>query len=279
MKHIQQKRSKFVNITNSTIMKQAIFILTIFLASLGAFSQTNATNFTCNDCTGVNHDLFSELGSGKVIILCWVMPCSTCIPGTLTTYNVVHSFDATYPGRVKIYIVDDLANTSCTSLTGWCTSNGFPNSTKFSNATIKMSDYGASGMPKVIVVGNYTHKVYYSAVNTVNAVSLGNAINLALNDYSVGLTEPVSPGIGNIKSYPNPATNQVSFSFSLEKTSTVSLTIYNSLAQQEIKPEKYTFGPGEQTLSINTSGFKNGIYFARFQTDSGIKTAKFVVSR
>ena len=260
-------------------MKQTIFILTIFLASLCAFSQTTATNFTCNDCAGVNHDLFTELGSGKVIILCWVMPCSSCIPGTLTTYNVVHSFDLTYPGRVKIYIVDDYANTSCTSLNGWCNSNGFPNSTKFSNASIKMSDYGASGMPKVVVVGNYTHNVYYSAINTVNAASLNTAILNALNDFSVGIEEPINQGIGTINSYPNPVTNEVSFSFSSEKSCSVSLTIFNSLAQQEIKPEKYKFGPGEQTLSINISEFKNGIYFARFQTDSGIKTAKFVVSR
>jgi predicted secreted protein len=260
-------------------MKQTIFILTIFLASLGAFSQTTATNFNCNDCSGVNHDLFSELGSGKVIVLCWVMPCSSCIPGTLTSYNVVHSFDAAYPGRVKIYIVDDYANTSCTSLNGWCNSNGFPNSTKFSNATIRMTDYGTAGMPKVVVVGNYNHKIYYNANNTVNAASLNTAIANALNDFSVGMPETGIKELGSISSYPNPVTDQVTFSFSLEKTSTITLTISNTLAQMAVKPEKYTFGPGEQTLSINTSGFKKGIYYARFQTDSGIKTAKFVVSR
>ncbi len=260
-------------------MKQTIFILTIFLASLGAFSQTTATNFTCNDCAGVSHDLFTELGSGKVIVLCWVMPCSSCIPGTLTTYNVVHSFDLTYPGRVKIYIVDDYANTSCTSLNGWCNSNGFPNSTKFSNAAIKMSDYGASGMPKVVVVGNYTHNVYYNAVNTVNATSLSNAITLALHDFSVGIEEPTSLGLGTIKSYPNPVSEQVTFTFSLEKAKTFSLTIFNSLALQEIKSKRYEFASGKQSLSINTSELKNGIYFARFQTDAGIQNVKFVVSR
>jgi hypothetical protein len=258
-------------------MKRTLFILTIFLASLGAISQT-ATNFTCNDCAGVNHDLFTELGAGDVIVLCWVMPCSSCVPTTLTTYNVVQSFALSYPGRVHMYIVDDYANTSCTSLSSWCNSNGFTNSTRFSNASIKMADYGTAGMPKVVVVGNYSHHVYYNANNNVNPTTLSAAITTAIQDFSVGITEPASKEIGTVKSYPNPVADQISLTFSIEKTSKFSLAIFNYLAKQAIKPKTYEYDPGEHTITINTSGFENGIYFARFQTESGIKTTRFVVS-
>ena len=54
-------------------MKGTLLILTTILASFGAFSQT-ATDFTCNDCAGSSHNLFSELDGGKVVVLVWVMP-------------------------------------------------------------------------------------------------------------------------------------------------------------------------------------------------------------
>jgi len=258
-------------------MKRILIILTIFLASFTSFSQT-ATNFNCNDCAGVNHNLFTELDSGNVIVLCWVMPCSSCVPTTLTSYNVVQSFSATYPGRVHIYIVDDYANTNCTSLNSWCNGNGFTNSTRFSNSSIKMSDYGSAGMPKVVVAGNYTHHVYYNANNNVNANLLSTAITTALQDFSVGIAEPVSREIETISTFPNPASDQVSLTFEIGKRETVSVTIYNYQAKQAVKTRKYEFEPGENTITINTSELENGVYVARFQTASGIQTAKFIVS-
>jgi len=188
-------------------MKAKLIILIILLASLGARSQS-ATNFTVNDCAGASHTLFNELDAGKVVILCWVMPCASCIGPSKTTYNVAQSYNITYPDRVKMYVCDDYANTSCSSLTSWCTSNGLINTTKFSNAAIKMSDYGSAGMPKIVVVGNYTHKVYYNANNSVNATLLNTAITTALEDFFVGTTEDA---FKKINWCPNPVVDQLTF--------------------------------------------------------------------
>jgi hypothetical protein len=88
-------------------MKKLILVFLVALFSYVANGQT-ATNFTCNDCTGVSHTLFDELDAGNVIVLCWVMPCGSCIGPTLTTYNVVQSFATSHPGRVKLYITYQL---------------------------------------------------------------------------------------------------------------------------------------------------------------------------
>jgi hypothetical protein len=259
-------------------MKRTLYLLTFILASLGAFSQT-AVNFTCNDCAGVNHDLFTELDAGNVVVLCWVMPCSSCIPATLTSYNVVQSFALTYPGRVHLYIVDDYGNTNCTSLTSWANGNGFTNAVKFSNSSIKMSDYGSIGMPKVVVVGNDTHHVYYNANNTVNATLLSNAITTALQDFSVGISEPASAGISMLKSYPNPADDQVTFTFSAEKKGSYSVTICDFLGKQSAKSESFVFEPGEHSVTVPTAALENGLYFGRIQSETGVKTTKFIISR
>lgn len=259
-------------------MKRILLILTTILASFGAFSQT-ATDFTCNDCTGSSHNLFSELDGGKVVVLVWVMPCSSCVGPTLTTYNVVNSINATYANRVNMYIVDDYANTSCSSLTSWCTSNGFTNTRKFSNAIIKISDYGTAGMPKIVVIGNSTHHVYYNANNTVNATLLNTAIISALEDFSVGIKTPVSKESGTIRCFPNPASTKVSLTFSVEKSGSYKLYVFNHSAEQMEQPETFEFSPGEHTVELSTTSFKNGVYFARLYNETETKTAKFVVSR
>jgi hypothetical protein len=140
-----------------------------------------------------------------------------------------------------------------------------------------MSDYGSAGMPKVVVVGNYDHHVYYNANNSVNATALSTAITTALQDFSVGISEPLGKEDAALVSFPNPVTEQVSLTFSLENAGAVSLTIFNDLAKQVISSQKYTFSSGKQTITINAASFENGIYYARIQTGSELKTARFVV--
>jgi len=256
-------------------MKTKLITLIILLSSFGAFSQT-ATNFICNDCTGMSHNLFDELDSGKVVILCWVMPCASCIGPTKTTYNVVQSFNLSHPDRVKMYICDDYANTNCSSLNSWCTQNGLTNATKFSNSAIKMSDYGSNGMPKIVVVGNYTHQVYYNTNNTVNVDLLTNAITTALEDFSVSMSDPLQAN--DIKIYPNPANNEVSLNITSEKSGSCELIIFNNSGKQVAQPGSYNLKQGENTISFSSRDLKNGIYFAHLKTDTVVKKAKFVIS-
>lgn len=256
-------------------MKTKLFILIILIASFGAKSQT-ATNFICNDCSGVNHTLFNELDSGKVVILCWVMPCASCIGASLTTYNVAQSFNTTYPGRVKMYVCDDYANTNCSSLNSWCNQNGLANTTRFSNTAIKMSDYGTAGMPKVVVIGNYTHHVYYNANNSVNVTLLTNAISNALTDFSVDVARPTE--VNPIKVYPNPSSNLVSLNLTSEKPGTCMLKIFDNSSVQVTQARSVDLIQGENSIPIHTEDLKNGVYFVHLQMDSGIMKTKFVVS-
>lgn len=256
-------------------MKIKFIFLIVLLIAAKAFSQT-ATNFTVNDCVGVNHDLFTELDAGKVVVLCWVMPCSSCIGPSKTTYNVAQTFNTTHPGRVRMYVCDDYANTSCTSLTSWCTSNGLTNTTKFSNAAIKMSDYGSVGMPKIVVIGNYTHKVYYNANNSVNSTLLNTAITNALNDYFVGVADET---INEVSCFPNPATDQVTLSFSSEKSVTGNLTVFDNTGKKVSELQKIDILQGSNSIALPTEKLKAGFYSALIQTGSGILKTKFIIAR
>src|ERR1035437_10690426 len=98
------------------------FIALMFLVTISK-AQT-ATDFTATDCNSNSHNLFTELNAGKVIVLDWVMPCINCVAPSLSTSNVVQSYQSTYPGRVFLYLLKDIGTTTCSTLNNWAANNG-----------------------------------------------------------------------------------------------------------------------------------------------------------
>jgi hypothetical protein len=256
-------------------MKKTLLFTLTFLMMTIIFGQT-ATNFNCNDCSGENHDLFAELDAGKVIVICWVMPCGSCVVPSLTTSNVVKSFSDTHPGKVSMYLVDDFANTNCTSLNSWASSNNINYAASFSNPAISMLDYGSPGMPKVVVIGDVSHTVYYNANNSVNATALLAAINAAINATLTGINEN-DESFASAQFYPNPSSTISSLVFSLEKQADVRIEIFDHLGKIISERTLSNLPQGKNDIEINTNGLDNGIYFVKLSDGYRSRTMKFAV--
>ncbi|MBW6489765.1 MAG: T9SS type A sorting domain-containing protein [Lentimicrobium sp.] len=239
-------------------MRKFILINFLLLYSMVVSAQF-ATNFNCNDCDGNNHDLFTELDSGKVIVLNWVMPCGSCIGPSLTTSMVIKSIDSIHPGRVLMYLIDDYANTNCSSLNSWANSNNLKGITTFSDASIKMLDYGSIGMPKIVVVGGSEHKVYYNADNSVDPIDLKESIISALNEYSAGIPEKLST-INNFLLFPNPSSGLTTADFTLKRPSDVVVRILDASGKPVFTLRHDAMLQGKNQIQINTNSLSNGIY-------------------
>ena len=256
-------------------MKKVLLLSAIILAGIFiAFGQTTATDFTANDCTGQSHNLFSELDDGKVIVLAWVMPCGSCISDPLSAFTTVSQYATSHPGQVLFYMADDYANTSCGSLMGWAANYGMGNSTIFSNASIRMSDYGVDGMPKIVVLGGSDHKVYFN--KNSSAVGIGSAIDMALDDIAkMGLMELDNSPMG-LKSFPNPANNVLKVTYNLDKSSTTIVEVINlgsgnvAMMTQELKSS------GEHNSIFDISELSNGTYMIKVSSNSGVEAIRFV---
>lgn len=256
--------------------KSYLIIISMLVLSGIAFSQT-ATDFTVNDCKGISHNLFSELDSGKVIVMVWAMPCGACSGPAKTAFNIAKTYETLNPGRVLFYLADDYANTSCTSISSWGKSSIDSNITAtFSNAAIKMSNYGTAGMPKTVVLGRSSHKVFFNQNNAVNSTNLKSAIDQALVPEPIDNTGIEENRIGGItfNIYPNPVDNKTNISYFLEKEMDVKIELFNMLGErvQSIVSEKQN--AGEYQVEINTNNLINGTYFV----DVNGKTLKFQVS-
>lgn len=254
------------------------FILLTFALVTGmTLSAQNAVNFNCNDCDGANHDLFTELDSGKVIVLCWVMPCGSCVGPSLTTSMVIKSIDSIHPGRVFMYLIDDYANTTCTSLKGWANSNNLKGSTTFSDAAINMLDYGTIGMPKIVVVGGSDHRVYYNADFSVNATALKDSIISALNENSAGIQERLNT-IGNFMLFPNPSSGLTTVDFTLKKKSDVVLRILDASGRTLISQRHDAMLQGENHIQVNTTSLSRGVFILELADGISTVSMRLVVS-
>ncbi len=240
-------------------MKKYILAAVLSAATVLASAQT-ATNFNCSDCSGGSHDLFAELNAGKVIVLVWVMPCGACTAAALTTYNVVQSYQSSNPDRVYMYLCDDYANTNCTSLNSWKNSNGLSNAVTFSNTAIAMHDYGATGMPKIVVLGGSDHTVFYNTNYTVNAPSLQSGIDAAL--LATGINEQSGLATG-LKVYPDPANDHARITFTLAASSDVTLGLYDLAGKLVKNIHSGILSQGDHSIELVTASIPAATYVVK----------------
>ena len=255
-------------------MKKIIFtVLVLFNFSVG-FAQTTATNFNCNDCAGSNHDLFTELNAGKVVVLCWVMPCGSCIAPSRTAYDAVQGYTTSNPGRVVFYLVDDYANTPCNTLTSWGNTNGMPNAVKFSNSGINPADYGNVGMPKIIVLGGSNHTIFYNEDDGNNLPGIVPAINLALAATNIN---EKNNAFSSFNVFINAENNFATVIYDLNRANAVNIEIYE-VSGKKIKSLSFPDQVfGKHSIQIDLGQLRHGMYLLKFSSGGITKITKFII--
>ena len=259
-------------------MKKLVsFIFLFFIAISIAFAQ--ATDFTTDDCNGVTHNLFDSLDAGNIIVIAWVMPCGPCATYAGYAYSAVQTFSMSHPGKVDFYLVDDYANTSCSNLVNWGNTFNMPLNTTFSSADISMSDYGADGMPKVVVLAGSNHLVYYNMNDSqIDLNGVQSAINNALAA-PLDLVEKENKKMGLI-SFPNPNHNGLlNISYKTYRVESITFDIINTLGETVLTFSDYS----EEVIDRNNKEFDismlpNGIYFLKLSTPSYSEILRFVVN-
>jgi hypothetical protein len=258
-------------------MKRAIFSLSLILLFLGGVFGQFATNFTVNDCNGKPYDLFTELDAGKVIVLCWIMPCGSCILPATTAYNVARSYAVTHPGKVEMFVIDDYANTSCSDINNWCHVYGLDSTVRFSNKAISMKDYGTDGMPKTVVVSGVWHKVYFNQNNGVNAANMKAAIDLALTQTSV--KENLNPSLQFQSTVvPNPMKEQGKIEIMLPKAGFTHVELFDASGRGVLTLFQGILEPGLHTINLPVTTLNPGIYYAQLHSDQWVATEKIIVT-
>lgn len=254
-------------------MKKLLLSLSILISAASLNAQT-APNFTANDCASVNHDLYTELNSGKIIVITWVMPCSSCINGAQFAQNAVNSFSTSNPGTVLHYVADDYANTSCTTLLNWLNTNSVTPNARFSSTSVNMTGYGTAGMPKVVVLGGTSHTIYYNVNNaSITQAGITTAINNALAANATGINQISADAVAT-KISPNPVSSELTLTINSKENGNILLEIYNVTGQKIKSLEKPVIN-GNNEIKLDVVDLSNGNYFLKVNNES----VKFIINK
>ena len=251
-------------------------LLVLFAANI-SFAQTTATDFITNDCNGITHNLFDSLDAGNVIVICWVMPCTPCATYAGYASDAVQSFATSHPGRVKYYLADDYANSTCSSLSGWGNNYNMSNSTFFSSTDVNMNDYGVAGMPKVVVLGGLDHHVYFNENdNKINLSGVQTAIDSALNSFVSSTSSLVSTF--QLNTFPNPTKEKLTINYHLNKNEEITFEIVDLLGKK-VKSFVIFNSLGNNTIDLDISELPSANYVLQFHTSEVTESLKFIISK
>lgn len=93
----------------------------------------------------------------------------------------------------------------------------------------------------------------------------------------VGIDDPTH-GFTDLSVFPNPAVSHTMISFSLEKPSSVRVTVKDLTGKVVMTLGENSLSSGQQNISLNTSELDGGLYFCTLATEQGEISTKFTVS-
>jgi hypothetical protein len=187
-------------------MKKMLLSISLAILHTFCFGQTTAPDFTAVDCDGYSHNLYTELNSGKIVVIIWVMPCWGCISGAQAADSAVQDLASLNPNGILLWIVDDGPPSDCAYVESWVTSIGLKKQTVFGNYNneINQDSYGGFGMPHVTVI-TPDKTIHYNQFNTTGSDIYG-AIQYAIN-VATDVREMAT--VTGISIYPNPTSEFV----------------------------------------------------------------------
>jgi hypothetical protein len=136
------------------------------------------------------------------------------------------------------------------------------------------------------IAGVYEFPVSITDIHTTNDPGLPvyhsyvQGITLEDADFviiGVGNSAKVNPGMTVSQNIPNPFTGTTKIEVNLEKTSDLSLVVYNLTGQKVYELNNGSTPAGMQTLTINGSNLKSGVYFYTVTAGENKITKKMVI--
>ncbi|MFN8323636.1 MAG: T9SS type A sorting domain-containing protein [Chitinophagales bacterium] len=143
-------------------------------------------------------------------------------------------------------------------------------------AAVPVLMYAQSLTPTVIAsTGGFSSNANGSLSYTVGEMTMvqtfsanGNILTQGFqqpNDISVGLIDLTKDEYGSFVLYPNPAVDNLWFSFQFPQSGKITVAVYNTLGQKVADVYNGNYTTGKTTDGFAVSGFAAGTYFLSLQ--------------
>ena len=259
-------------------MKKVYSLIAATVIFAYANAQTEAMDFTQDDCNGNNVHLFELLEQGHVVILEFFMDnCNPCINAGNAIEPVFVAQEAAHPGMVHWFHFGFNNTYSCDVVSAWVEENGFPSS-PFTNGASQVSYYGGFGMPTVVVVGGADHDILFTAIGWSSGEQ--NDVDDAINEFfgANAVQEEVTSAVEFIASYA-PKTESIQLAMNMQTSSQIEIEVFTVDGQLALQSEKREVAPGETTHVISAAQLTTGIYIVTVRIGNQIATQRVSITK
>jgi hypothetical protein len=141
------------------------------------------------------------------------------------------------------------------------------------------STWKAAKVKLVVLVQHYATDSKDREILNAMEMDLNAADSTAVT-FPTAISEVTTDKIGSVSLFPNPASDVVNLSYSLNEATNVSFEVYNVIGQAMTAYTPTNTGKGGYRTQINTAGFNNGVYFVAVKNGNKVvQTLKFIVSK
>lgn len=242
------------------LLKVTSFLTLIIIVSTSATkAQTYAMQLRGFDCNGNYHDLFSDLDSGKAVILHFFMPsCGSCPPPAQQIQKMANNILKIKPGAITAYALPYINSTTCSYTSSWVSSNSLSLYAPFDSGASQVAHYGGFGMPTVVLLGGKDHRVLFSSLSfeSKDTSLMRDSIYRLLGLTSI--KKEREPQLNSIN-FPSPCNQFLSLNMNLKNTSQVNLEL-KDLSGRILMQTKSKQTLGVYTETINCQSIESGVY-------------------
>lgn len=244
-------------------------ILILFLC-LTIKSNAQAVDFAQDDCDGQFHHLYSQLDSGKVVVMEFVMDCQLCVDGAVALDSLLSQFHQQYPGVIQVYFFAYSDLMDCNDMKAFRDSGNFQAAVFEENSHL-MAHYGGFGMPTIGVAAGPAHLDIYSSVGFITADTA--QLGTALRNYFATISVSEEEDHPLVYLFPSPVQNELSVI--TDFVGDTQFDLFNSSGSKVISRSLLMFS-GQRNI-IDLSEIPSGFYYARFASNNKSMVNKIVV--
>lgn len=258
-------------------MKILLTLLAFCLLLNNLNAQTVAMQINRNDCNGNPVNLYSDLDSGKAVLLHFYMDgCNLCHEAAQKIQAMANHILESYPNKIKAYVFPYQNSIPCSSAIAWVSDNNLSLYAPLDSGAAQVAHYGGFGMPTVVLLaGAEEYSVLFSTQNFVTSDTTIMRDSILARFNPAGLQD-LKRTNNRVRIFPNPSSGKLVIDMDQNESGRLKIELLS--LQGQLVTEKFSDKIVNRAIEFNTSAYANGVYFLRLSSGNLIETHKLTIS-
>lgn len=260
-------------------MRKTFILISALMLNVCAMAQGSvAPDWTQTDINGTEHNLYTYLEQGKVVILdmsaTWCGPCwSFHQAHYLQSLHDQFGPNGTNEAVVIFYEDDvqttlaDLQGTGSNTYGNWVQGVTYP----IINATQGLPSVYGAGYPTISVICHADKKIKDNLFNYQNIDQMKTAVQNVIDNCNTlaDIDETTADDQSTLQAYPNPSTGITTVGIYAQTEEDVKIQI-TDISGKVVFNESQRLNVGRNNITLNLEQLEKGMYVVQTKTTSGI---------